>query len=138
MEKEKTTADKVCVALSDFSRVYAVLTPLERKELIRLVLKRAKMGDRQIVLELYPIEGLEMEAAQSRSRSEPPDWLPGLVPQSVLRDVFATHLPSLSRWIRRARRRFHESFSGLNERDNASLCMKYLPLLRTTVPKLGG
>ena len=55
----------------------AELTPFERKELIRLVLRRAEVGDRQIVLELYGTLTPEMATAQSRSRSEPPNWLPG-------------------------------------------------------------
>ena len=136
MDRERLTVEVVRTALGDFGRLYACLTPFERKELIKLILRRAEVGVRQIALELYPIQAQEMEAAQSRSRSEPPDWLPGLVPQSVLRDVFATRLPSLSRWIRRARRRFHEA-SRAQGRDNASPYEVSSPS-RTTVPKLGG
>jgi len=51
--------------------------PLERKELMRLLLRRAEVSDRQIVLEIYPIATPEMAAPQSRSRSEAPNWLPG-------------------------------------------------------------
>ena len=64
-------------ALGKFSEVYACLTPFERKELIRLVLRRAEVSERQIVLELYPIRGSQLEMAQSCLRSEPLDWLPG-------------------------------------------------------------
>lgn len=39
--------------------------------------------------------------AQSLVRSEPPDWLPGLVPQSVLRDAFEHCLPCLAPKVRR-------------------------------------
>ena len=35
-------------------------------------------------------------------------WLPGLVPQSVLRDIFTVRLPSLARRIRRAARHRRE------------------------------
>ena len=87
-------------ALCQFGEVFACLTPFERKELIRLVLRRAEVGDRQIVLELYGTLTPEMATAQSRLRSEPPNWLPGLVPQSVLRDVFTVRLPSLARRVR--------------------------------------
>jgi hypothetical protein len=76
------------------------LTPFERKELMRLLLKRAEVGDRQIVLEIYPVT----TAPQGESRSEAPNWLPGLVPQSVLRDVFTARLPSLARRLRRVAR----------------------------------
>lgn len=43
-----------------------------------------------------------MKTAQSLLRSEPPSWLPGLVPQSMLRDVFTVRLPSLARRVRQA------------------------------------
>jgi hypothetical protein len=71
------TADAVRSGLSDIGEVYACLTPFERKELIRLVLRRAEVGDRQIVLELYGTLMPEMAMAQSCSRSEPANWLPG-------------------------------------------------------------
>ena len=64
-------------ALSEIGEVYACLTPFERKELVRLVLRRAEVGDRQIVLELYGTLTPEMAMAQSHSRSEPSNWLPG-------------------------------------------------------------
>ena len=50
-------------ALCQFGEVFACLTPFERKELIRLVLRRAEVGDRQIVLELYGTLTPEMAAA---------------------------------------------------------------------------
>ena len=71
------TADAGRSALCQFGEVFACLTPFERKELIRLVLRRAEVGDRQIVLEVYPIHAPVMAMAQSHSRSEPPNWLPG-------------------------------------------------------------
>ena len=71
------TPDAVRSALGKFSEVYACLTPFERKELIRLVLRRAEVGDRQVVRELYGTLTPEMATAQSRLRSEPPNWLPG-------------------------------------------------------------
>jgi prefoldin subunit 5 len=77
VEREQVTADAVRCALGEFSEVYACLMPFERKELIRLVLRRAEVGDRQIVLEMYPVHAPLAAMAQSRSRSEPPNWLPG-------------------------------------------------------------
>ncbi len=43
---------------------------------MRLVLRRAEVGDRRFVLELYPVTAPEMAVPQSRSRSEAPNWLP--------------------------------------------------------------
>lgn len=60
------TADAVRSALSEFGQVYDCLTPFERKELIRLVLRRAEVGDRQIVLELYGTLTPEMTARIAR------------------------------------------------------------------------
>ncbi len=77
LEGEEVTAATVRGAFVEFGRVYSALTPFERKELIRLVLCRAEVGDRKIVLELYPIQAPKLAAAQSPSRSEPANWLPG-------------------------------------------------------------
>ena len=134
LESEQVSADTIRAALGRFNEVYAQLTPFERKELVRLILHRAEVSDRQIVLELHPIAAPKM-VAQGRVRFEAPNWLPELVPQSVLRDAFATRLPSLSRWIRRARRRFNRA-SRSQRRDDPRLCGASSPP-RVTVPKLG-
>jgi hypothetical protein len=69
--------DAVRKALSQFGDVYGQLKPFERKELVRLVLHRAEVGDRQIVLE---INGNAFAIAKapdkSVSRFERPNWLP--------------------------------------------------------------
>ena len=77
IEEQRVTAETVRASLARFKDVYAQLTPFERKELMRLLLHRAEVGDRQIVLEIYPVTASEMETPQSRSRSEAPTWLPG-------------------------------------------------------------
>ncbi len=77
LEREEVTAENVRAALSEFSGVYACLMPFERKELVRLVLHRAEVSERRMVLELYPIRAPELKTAQSLLRSEPPNWLPG-------------------------------------------------------------
>ena len=118
LESEQVSADTIRAALGRFNEVYAQLTPFERKELVRLILHRAEVSDRQIVLELYPIAAPKMAVAQS-----------------VLKDVSAIRLPSLSRWIRKARRRFHKA-PRAQWRDNASLYGASSPP-RVTVPKLG-
>ena len=69
--------ETVRASLACFKDAYGQLTPFERRELMRLLLRRAKVSDRQIVLEIYPIATPEMAAPQSRSRSEAPNWLPG-------------------------------------------------------------
>lgn len=38
---------------------------------------------------------------REQMRFKPPNWLPELVPQSVLRDIFSIHLPSLTRRCRK-------------------------------------
>jgi hypothetical protein len=53
------------------------LAQIERLELLRLLLRRAELGDRQVVLEIYPVAAPDMAMPQSRSRSEAPSWLPG-------------------------------------------------------------
>jgi len=73
------TAETVRASLTRFRDVYAHLKPGERKELMRLLLRPAEVGDRQVVLEIYPITAPEMAMPQSRSRSEASNWLPGQV-----------------------------------------------------------
>jgi len=77
IDGEEVTAETVRASLSRFRDGNALLKPGERKELMRLLLKRAEVGDRQIVLEIYPVTTPEMAMPQSRSRSEAPNWLPG-------------------------------------------------------------
>ena len=79
IDEERVTAETVRASLTRFRDVYAHLKPGERKELMRLLLHRAEVGDRQIVLEIYPIASPEMAMPQSHSRSEASNWLPGQV-----------------------------------------------------------
>ena len=72
------TVEVVRTALGDFGRLYACLTPFERKELIKLILRRAEVGVRQVALELYPIQAQEMEAPRAvhalSHQTGSPDW----------------------------------------------------------------
>ncbi len=70
------TAEAVRDALSRFGEVYACLMPFEKKELTRLVLRRAEVGDRQLVLEIYPIQAHQLESPQGHSRPLMLNWLP--------------------------------------------------------------
>jgi chromosome segregation ATPase len=76
VELDQVTAETVRSTLREFSRVYACLTSFEQKELMRLVLRRAEISKRQIVLELHAVPAPRLAVAQSLQRSEPPNWLP--------------------------------------------------------------
>ena len=77
IHEERVTAATVRASLTRFRDVYAHLKPGERKELMRLLVHRAEVSERQIVLEIYPVTAPEMAMPQSRSRSEASNWLPG-------------------------------------------------------------
>jgi hypothetical protein len=66
--------------------------------------------------------------AQSRSRSEPPNWLPEQLPQSVLRDVFRVRLPSLLRWA-------HKGVSKRTREGRSELTAKWNSMLREGLVK---
>jgi len=58
-------------ALSRITEIYAQLKPLEQKELFRLVLKRAEVSERKMVLELYGdalLESVQGESLQAQGR----------------------------------------------------------------------
>ena len=76
LEEGRVATETVRTALGEFGRVYECLTPHERNELVRLALRRVEVGDRKIAMDLYPLSLPPMEVAQSRLRSEPPNWLP--------------------------------------------------------------
>ena len=65
---------------------------------MRLVLHRAEINEREITLEIYALNAAELseevgpEGDMVRMR---PEWLPGLVPQSVAWDRFPVQFPSL-------------------------------------------
>ncbi len=75
LDHTQVTAKTVREALFCFGEVYACLTPFEKKELVRLVLHRAEVADRQIVLELYPIQVREL-TSPIPSRPGTLNWLP--------------------------------------------------------------
>ena len=68
------------VALSDFSTVYGSLRPYERKELVKLIVHRLEISDREIALEVYGIPSMNIrgiEASRGPSRFVPPMRLLG-------------------------------------------------------------
>ena len=72
-------AATIAAGLAEFREVYGCLKPFEQKELIHLVLRRAEVSDREIVLEIngnVPTV-LAGTPAKSASRFETPNWLPG-------------------------------------------------------------
>jgi hypothetical protein len=100
VSKQSVNAETVKNALSNISEIYLQLKPLERRELIGLVLKRAEVREREIALEIYALgeQHLNRESVKySQKVCEPPIWLPELVAQSVLRDAYPCHLQSLER-----------------------------------------
>lgn len=80
LEGATVCAETVRETLGTIREVYECLQPYERKELVRLLLQRAEVGERRITLEIRG--GLQVlpttmaEAAKSRSRLERPSWLP--------------------------------------------------------------
>jgi hypothetical protein len=73
-------AETVRGALADMHAVYEQLKPFERKQLMRLVLNRVEVNERQIVLEIHGgvCAGLaQTPIKRSVSRSVAANWLPG-------------------------------------------------------------
>ena len=89
VESATVSADAVRAALTNITEVYEALQPYERKELVRLLLQRAEVGERRITLEvrggLREIPGPAALGDKSGSRSERPGWLP---------DVDSNHEPT--------------------------------------------
>ena len=88
----------VRAALGQIKELFGALKPYEQRDLMRLVLHRAEVNEREITLEVYAMteadlpEKVVAEGDMVRMR---PDWLPGLVPQSVAVDKSYVRLPSL-------------------------------------------
>jgi hypothetical protein len=81
LEDRAVTAEGVRRALADAHQVYDQLKPFEQKELMRLVLHRAEVGDKEIVLEVYGGIGvMTAEAPEGTLGSSPrfqtQNWLP--------------------------------------------------------------
>jgi hypothetical protein len=85
VQREAVSAEVVTAGLTEFRDVYECLKPFERKELMYLVLHRAEVNDRQIVLEING--NVPALLAETPQKSEPrlgtPNWLHELVSRSV-------------------------------------------------------
>jgi site-specific DNA recombinase len=105
-------ADTVRAMLLRISELYAQLKPFEQRDLISLVLKSAKVDEKEITLEIYALgDAVQLQKTGDPSVKVRPtsNWLPGLVSQSVLLDRFPCHLPSLDRRCRvECRARTHQ------------------------------
>lgn len=85
IDKASVTPDAIREGLLHFGRAFAHLRPYEQKELIRLVIKRAVIRDRELVLEVYgnAVESFAHAAGGMKTNParagfvEPPIWLPG-------------------------------------------------------------
>jgi site-specific DNA recombinase len=81
IEKDAVSQELVREALANISDVFHSLKPIQQKEMLRLVLHRARASDTEIELELYgkppDIKArLEANAVWPQSRSETPKTLP--------------------------------------------------------------
>ena len=104
VQDKAVTAEVVRAALSQVQQVYACLKPYEQRELVRLVLHRAEVHVRELVLEINGAVGQAITPATVYNGSlvrRTQDWLPGAVSQSVFRQAFRIHLRSLVAWSRR-------------------------------------
>ena len=70
---------------ADARELYEQLRPYEQKELMKLLIRSIEIGDEQMALEVYGPPPAEF--GDDASRFESVSWLPGLVSQSVIRDV---------------------------------------------------
>src|SRR5690606_8011322 len=68
LERAKATAASVLAGLKNFKRVFEHLQPFEQRELVRLVLKQAQIGDRELVLHLY---GGALSAFEGKEKANP-------------------------------------------------------------------
>ena len=80
LKSDAVCAATVRAALADFQQVYECLKPFEQKELMHLVLHRAEVSDREIVLEINGNAPTVLAGTpdKSDSRFGAPNWLPGL------------------------------------------------------------
>ena len=98
IERDAVRLDDVRAALADVSELFDSLQPQQQRELLRLVLQRAVVGETGVELAFYGQppnvrECVENRMAQSSGRnSEPPKNLPGLLAQSSLCWFYAEHL----------------------------------------------
>ena len=104
VQDKAVTAEVVRAALSQVHQVYACLKPYEQRELMRLVVHRAEVHVRELVLEINGAVGQEITPATVNNGGvvrQTQDWLPEAVSQSVFRQAFRIHLRSLIAWSRR-------------------------------------
>ena len=103
-QEKAVDAEKVKEAISRINEVYGQLKPFERRELIGLILKSAKVSEKEIELEIYALGVKQLNSTNGTNSVKLGEkvraalnWLPELVSQSVLRDTFSCRLPSLER-----------------------------------------
>lgn len=92
-------------ALGRINAVYGCLKPHEQREIMALILRKAEVNERQIVLGVYSLSGALAQDGQvvnpGRRVRQRPDWLPGSLSQSVLSDSFNRRLTGLDHLCRR-------------------------------------
>lgn len=88
--KQTVDVSEIHRTIANISEVYECLQPFEQKELMQLILQGAEINEREMVLEIRTGVCLQIaEAPEGKVGAngtvcfEPPNWLPGLLPQCV-------------------------------------------------------
>jgi site-specific DNA recombinase len=106
LDREAVDTALVRAALGRVKELFRALKPYEQRELMKLVLQRAQVNEREITLDVYALTeaslpakvGADGEAVRTR-----PGWLPIPVSHRTFRHSFQCHLPSLSDLCHRER-----------------------------------
>jgi len=81
-QEQIVTARALKEALGRIHEVYGRLRPFEQRELMGMVLKRAEVNERQIVLDIYALNEPQTSALETEHRGDvvrlPPNWLTSL------------------------------------------------------------
>jgi len=90
IDRESFDRDLIMTALGRFAEVFEGMAPYQQKELIRLVVHKVVVSREAMELGLYARMPEMRAVPPTRSRSQTPNWLPGLVSGSaILRDLTA-------------------------------------------------
>jgi site-specific DNA recombinase len=79
IQEQSVKSESVKLALSRINEIYTQLKPFERRDLMGMLLKSAKINERSIELEIYTLNETQMESLKSVNQGElvrtPPNWL---------------------------------------------------------------
>ena len=80
LDREAVDVELVRASLGQVKELFGELKPYEQRELMKLVLHRAEVNEREITLEVYALnepKELEKVGAEGGLVRTPPNWLPG-------------------------------------------------------------